>query len=123
MSWLWNQIAQTQYAYDCEMVDGEGKKDPGCTRRHEQGHHGIFERSDKHREKEWVSFLDHPINYTRSCASCNIKRVADPEKARDLRFQHQLERHGKAQTKAWLSKAPDEIKQRHEWKAYWKAVQ
>ena len=121
----WNTIAQIQRENgfsDCEMEDSAGRKDKGCSGNFEESHHGIFAGQKFETRVQWRRFLDHPINHTRSCHSCNVSRVADPEAARDLRFVHQRIVYGVAPTKAWLKSAPDEIKGRPEFIRYWKAV-
>src|SRR3990167_5141883 len=121
----WQMIGNIQReagVWACEVRNSDGEVDAGCTFRFEESHHGIFEGQKSETRKEWRFFLDHPINHCPACHSCNVKRVGDPEKARDLRLNHQLKNYGVAQMKAWLASAPDEIKTRHTWKNYWKVV-
>ena len=126
MTSRWVEIGRIQREaghFACENTDAEGNHSPRCNGRHEEGHHGLFEGQRAEKNKAYRMFLDHPINYTASSHICNFERVGDPEKARDARFAHHLTVYPAWQIRQWLKSAPDEIKARHEWKRYWKAVQ
>lgn len=122
---LWamtGQIQRENGIWWCEVKDADGQKRKGCTNKHDEGHHGIFEAQRAHKEREWRRFLDHPVNYTASCHGCNVNRVGDPEAARDHRFDAQVERYGAQAVRLWLMKAPLDIQERHTWKRYWSRV-
>jgi hypothetical protein len=119
----WLEIGRVQRdtgPHTCEILNARGQKDPGCSGRFDEGHHGIFPGEASRHTKAWRHFLDHPINYTRSCHACNISRISDPQAARDLRFTNQLRRYGSFQVRPWLRSAPVEVQARPEWKRYMK---
>jgi hypothetical protein len=126
MSARWQETSRIQRengVYQCEVLGIDGKRDKGCTGRFEESHHGIWAGEKSKTAKEWRMFLDSPYNFCPSCHSCNIKRVGDPEEARDARFDRQVKRYGKVQMRIWLKSAPAQIKTRHEFERYWEAVQ
>ena len=125
MTSRWQMIGNIQREdgrHSCENVDVEGNHAPGCSGRHEVGHHGCFPAQKSETRKEYRTFLDSPINYVPSSHVCNTLRNGDPEAVQMMRLEKAMTMYPDWEIKAWLSSAPDEIKTRHTWKNMWKVV-
>lgn len=113
------RLARENGARTCRVVNAEGKRDPRCSGKFEENHHGVFPaQKTGQTDKEWRFFLDSPFNHCAACHSCNVLRVGDGSDARFQFFLLQVKKYGVNQMKIWLDGAPQEIKERAEWKRY-----
>lgn len=126
MTSRWVEIGRLQRehgARTCRVVNAAGEKHPDCNGKFEQSHHGCFPGQKSITDKVFRMFLDSPYNHCGACIPCNVQnRVGDPAEARYQFFLLQVKRYGKTQMRVWLNSAPQEIKERHEWKRYYKEV-